>query len=112
MLDVSVGENLSEGQLSDVTVPPPPSQSSNESVCQSTSSASSYSDHHHHHRDRHGDQQQRSAPCCLVVLSCVRAHQQSINVMRCHGDHVITASNDHTLKVSVSGSSFCSDYLS
>jgi len=52
------------------------------------------------HHGRHGGR--RPAPVhssCLVLLSSVSAHQQAINVMRCHGDRVVTASNDHTLKV-------------
>jgi len=88
------GEHLSEGRVitsSGVATPSPslmPSQSNNESLYQSTS-ALSQSNHHH----------QSSMSCCLVLLSSVRAHQQPINVMRCHGDRVVTASNDHTLKV-------------
>ena len=45
------------------------------------------------------DEQCSATQCCLVLLNTVRAHPQSINVMRCHADHVVTASNDHTLKV-------------
>jgi len=32
-------------------------------------------------------------------MSSVRAHQHPINAMRLHGDRIVTASSDHTLKV-------------
>ena len=60
------------------------------------------------HHDHDGDDDDgRDEPCttrqcCLVLLNAVRAHAQSINVMQCNADHVITASSDHTLKVSLS----------
>ena len=103
MSAVNTGDQLSQEQVVDLSqmtstgvsiLPPPLSQSSHycghdESVCQLSSALSSQS-----HR------QLLSRQYCLVLLSSVRAHQQSINVMRCHGDDVVTASNDHTLKVS------------
>jgi len=94
---VNAGNCLSHGgemvTPSDVTVSP--------SHC---SHDESQSDHHHHYHhlghDEHQSMPCSAIQCCLVLLNAVRAHAQSINVMRCNADHVITASSDHTLKVS------------
>lgn len=48
--------------------------------------------------DQNG-QHSMSIPPLVVLVSSVRAHQHPINAMRLHGDKVVTASCDHTLKV-------------
>ena len=101
-----VDESLSEGRAADVTQTTLPLL---------TTSALSVSHGSHDEmlstsfsRSHHQQQQiQQSAQSCLVLLCSVRAHQLSINLMHCQGDHVVTASNDHTLKVASSVCCYC-----
>ena len=84
---------------SGVVVPPLPQSSLWTSHVESISQTPSLSSSSH---SLHQQQQQPVVQRCgLVLLSSVCAHQHAINVMHCCGDRVITASNDHTLKVGV-----------
>ena len=107
---VTTDERLSQGQVVGLSpsvsdVPPPSLSLSASDCCRHHESLSTSSSQRYRRRD------QQSMHCCLLLLYSVRAHQQAVNVMRCHGDRVVTASNDHTLKVSRASVAVVTSYI-